>query len=825
MLRHILIAAWRNLMANRLISAIAILGLSLGVSTALLMALAVQNQLSFDHFIPGHERTYRFFWQLGDDRTTCGGDAMQCGPPIATAAELQRYPAVESTARLIPAAPGKVQHGAVIGWERYAGVDPSFFAVVPLPASHGRLDDALVRPDGVVITRAVARKYFGRDDAVGQDLVIQGHRLSVRAVIEDLPRNATTIQTGIFVSWNDIRRMDALSARRRGSYLYFRLKPAASLTAAQATDAMRRTADLQRMKAAGEETYNRPVLLLPLDRINLWDSYNPGIRVRLAAAALAGALVLLIAAINFVNLMVARVARREKEVGVRKASGGGRGALMLQFLGEAMMTVAIAAAFGVALAEWMLPFINGFLDTNAVLQWNDPSLLAPLAAAIVLLALAVGLWPAFVLSGFRPAFVLRGTTGGRHAALVRGGLVTLQFAILVTLAIAGAVMWLQRDFAAHAAPRVDSDQMLLVKLGPIAQKQQPGPQPIPLRTGFCPLGFIDAVRKLPGVKGAVCTSDWMIIGDRPLVGWDAKDGGLDMMDAYVVDPRLFALYGIRPLAGTLPQATDADDGVRASGTVINLTAVHRLGFATPQAAIGQNWVSAVKEMPPEFRKLWGDTYGPHAVITAVVPDFSFGSVRTAVLPTLYSPWADVSWLGVSGHMVQIKLRGHAVPETLATIDRLYAQSGIDAPLDRVFLDDHMQAVYRDMTRDANFFAGSAAIAILLACMGLVGIAVATAERRIKEIGVRKAMGADKLQIVALLLWRFSQPVLWANVVAWPVAWWLMSRWLSGFAYHIDLAWWVFAAVSLGALMVALATVAGQAWMTARARPVLALRYE
>jgi len=833
MIRHILIAAWRNMAANRLISAIAILGLAGGIATALLMGLAVRGQMTFEHFIPGHERTYRFFWWIDPATTLCATD-MQCGPPVTTAAELQRYPAVESTARLVPAPLSKVQHGAVIGWEHYAAVDPSFFRVVPLPLVQapvdGSLDDALERPDGAVITRAIARKYFGRDDAVGQELTIHGHALTIRAVLKDLPRNATDIQTVIFVAWNDLLRIDPQSRRRINAPLYVRLKPGASLTDAQAAEAMRRTPDLLRMKNAGQPQYSDPVRLLPLDRVNLWEPFNHGVRLRLAAAALTGALVLLIAAINFINLMVAQAVRREKEVGVRKASGGGRFALMLQFLGEAIVRVGIAAVIGVALAEWLLPLINAFLDTNAVLAWNDQLLLSVLPPALLLLALAIGFWPAFVLSGFRPAFVLRGTAGGgRHAALVRNALVTLQFSILITLAIAGAVMWLQRDFAAREALRVDSDRMLLVKLPPVFATFQTGSAseqaefrrlPISQRSRFCPPGFIDEVRKLPGVRGAVCSDDWMITGDRPANAWETSRGVLVLVAGYVVDPRLFALYGVKPLAGSLPRATDADEIVRQSGTIINLAAMRKMGFATPQAAIGQNWVSAVQDMSVETRKAYASNYGEHAVITAVVPDFSFNSIRNEFPPTLYTPWGLTS-----GSMVHIKLSGQGIPETLAAIDRIYAQSGIDGPLDRVFVDDYMQGLYRDVTRDANFFAGTAAIAILLACMGLVGIAISTAERRTKEIGVRKAMGADNRQIVALLLWQFAQPVLWANVIAWPVAWWLMRRWLSGFAYHIELHWWVFAGASLGALLIALMTVAGQAFLTARQKPVLALRYE
>jgi putative ABC transport system permease protein len=420
--------------------------------------------------------------------------------------------------------------------------------------------------------------------------------------------------------------------------------------------------------------------------------------------------------------------------------------------------------------------------------------------------------------------------GSGHAGLIRGSLVTLQFAILITLAIAGAVMWLQRDFAARQALRADGSQMLLVKLGAVfptvqiqaSQKERAElrSQPMPLRTRFCPPGFIDEVRKLPGVQGAICTDDQIIGARARAIAWQPSPATIDSMDGYPVDPRIFALYGVKPLAGTLPGAGAGDETIRQTGTVINLTAMRKLGFASPRAALGQNWITAVKMMGPDQRQFYADEYGAHAVITAVVPDFSFGSVRDEIPPTIYSPWADAF-----GRMVHVKLRGGNIPETLAAIDRLYTRSGIDAPLDRAFVNEHMRALYRDVTRDTNFFAACAAIAIILACMGLVGIAIATAERRTKEIGVRKVMGATTARIVGLLLWRFSLPVLLANVIAWPVAYWLMQRWLAGFAYRIELHWWIFAAASGVALLLALLTVAGQAIRTARQKPVLALRYE
>jgi putative ABC transport system permease protein len=187
------------------------------------------------------------------------------------------------------------------------------------------------------------------------------------------------------------------------------------------------------------------------------------------------------------------------------------------------------------------------------------------------------------------------------------------------------------------------------------------------------------------------------------------------------------------------------------------------------------------------------------------------------------PTAYVSQQGMG--VTSVRLRGEQIPQTLAAIDRLWTATGNAGPITRFFVGDRMQEQYLGMTRQAQLFAIFSGVAIFLACLGLAGLSISATDRRLKEIGIRKAMGAADMDIVALLLWQFSQPVLWATAIAWPVAWWLMRRWLAGFAYHVDLHWWVFAAAGIGALLVALATVAGQAWVTARQKPVLALRYE
>jgi putative ABC transport system permease protein len=276
-------------------------------------------------------------------------------------------------------------------------------------------------------------------------------------------------------------------------------------------------------------------------------------------------------------------------------------------------------------------------------------------------------------------------------------------------------------------------------------------------------------------------------------------------------PSNFALYGVKPLAGTLA-GLPADGEEAVSRIAINETAVRQFGYSSPDAAIG--WIVPV---PP-------DHGGPdiRAQIVAVVPDFALYSVETAIKPTIY---LDRPRMSDNDGLVSIKLAGREIPETLAAIDGLWRATGNTSPIDRAFVSDHLEQLYRDLERNAQLFAIFAGIAAFLACLGLVGLSVASAERRTKEIGIRKALGARTDQILALLLFQLGKPVLWANLLAWPAAWWVMQSWLKGFAYHVRLQLWLFPAAGLLALVFALASVGGQSFLVARRKPIDALRYE
>jgi putative ABC transport system permease protein len=789
LLRHWLVAWARNLAANRLLSAIAIAGLVIGLAGAILMALVARVPLTYNHIVPGHERTY-----IAVSIASGPGmepDYQQASPGGAAALIEANVPDVENAARLLQAEV-ELRRDGVAHKETIYWADPDYFDLVRLPVLAGDLASALRDGHGLVMTEAMALKHFGRADAMGETIDVAGQPMVLRAVIADLPPGGTDLAAGIFASGLAARSGLALmKADEPGTFAinvrtYLRLRAGAS--AQKAADSIQ-PAIAGLVPPPMRSAYRlEPVRI---DRLALHESFHPGARERLVIGSLVAILVLLIATANFVNLSVALAGRRRREIGVRKANGASRGQIAGQFLAEAVLTVLLATLLALAAAEWLLPVLNGFLETQARLDYAaDPTLLVWLLSGAMLLGLAAGAYPAFLLSSLPPVATLRDSgaaaTGG---GLIRNALVTAQFAILIGLIIATSVVHQQRLFAMREALRMDIDQVLTV-------------------TARCPPAFVAESSKLPGVRAVSCSSE-SLLKSNTFAPIDWK-GDLMMTGIVSVSPTIFALYGVRPVVGSLAALPPAD-GEAASGIIINEAAVRAFGFASPSAAIGQALPYSNSASPGE---------NSDSQIVAVVPDFAFHSVETPIEPTLYVPSPPGQL-----ELVSIKLAGRDVPETLAQIDRLWWATGNEGQIERAFVSEHIELLYRGLERNAQLFAVFSALAIFLACLGLVGLSLSAAQRRTKEIGIRKALGASTSQILALLLWQLSRPVLLANFIAWPIAWWLMRRWLNGFAERIPLQPWLFPAAGLVALALALLSVGILAYLVARQKPVHALRYE
>jgi len=816
MFRNCLAAALRHLSRNRLYTAISVFGLAVGLWGALLTGLTIRSQYAQNHFIPGYERIYQVVAtiQVPGLPLQYSDTTLNSLAPLLRLSMPQLQGATRLTSETLLLRNAAVEAGEQVYW-----VDPNFFELLRLPLVAGDLAHALARPDGIVLPRSMARKYFGRDDPIGQTVMLADARqlmgrlsalgsprpMVVTAVVEDMPQNGTGFQTGAFASglasFSKLNRLDHDPTNLPGTHAlstsvttFLRLAPGASI------ESVRRNLQAVNVRSfvdlVGAARFAKmggafvSLELIRLDRINSHPGLHPDFKGRLIISIMLGGLILLIACVNFINLMTARAARRSREVGIRKLAGAGRHLLMLQFLGESTLYVLTAMLAAVAFTEWSLPYVNAFLGSDASFDyWRNPALLACLLAATALLGSLAGVYPALIMSGFRPLSVLKGLGQSGGAGWVRQGLVTLQFAILVALVIGATVIYQQRIYATTDALRIKPDQILGIY-------------------SPCRAAFVSELKALPGVQAVTC-SGLQILGVADTSSVKARDGADVSMADVPTDLTVFNLYGLKPLAGSFGAQGDRDSGQY----VINESAVRQLRFASAQAAIGQKLDLPFFGQPGDN----GKVHGMH--IVAVVPDFTMGTVQRPIPPTAYVVAPDVY------NLISVKLTGRQIPQTLVAIDRVWTRSGGEGPINRFFMNEHIEQEYLSMLREAQGFGIFTVVAALLACLGLFGLAASIAEGRTREIGIRKALGADTSDIIRLLLWQFSRPVLWANLLAWPVAAWTMQRWLQGFAYHVNLALWLFPAAGGLALAIALLTVCTHSVLVARAKPVAALRYE
>jgi putative ABC transport system permease protein len=795
-LRNYIAIALRNLARNPLSSAISLVGLAVGLCAATLAGVTLRNDLTYEHFIPGYERTY-----LAVGVAVPTGHAPLYAPtsPSFVAALLKlNFPQVRAVTRIAPEEV-RLRHDQTEAKETIYWADPNAFELLPLPVFAGDLREALRRPDGIVLTRSIAEKYFGRGAPLGRTILLDNiHPMTVTAVVDDLPGNGSTLESGIFASglaeYSELSRCDRDApgiASKGGVQLcgrtYLRVAPQSDV------DALQKTIDsfLPRVYPTFPGM-TMTVQLIRIDRVNLFDGLNPGAQSRLVVTGGVALIILFASCVVFVNLTTARSVRRALEVGVRKACGATRTDLILQFLGESVIYVAFATCLGLALAAILLPSVTGFLGSGGHLDFrHDLALLAATIVGVVAVGVLAGAYPAFVLSAFRPSSVLKGSILRAGGAFARQALVVLQFAILIGLIIAASVIYRQCVYVTRDALRVNTEQMLLIR-------------------STCKPALLNELRALPGIRGAYCSSEALL--DRAAFGnVRLRDGTPLAIDETSLDFDAFGLYGVKPVAGKLPTHDMAGTGPaqNASDVVINETAVRRLGFTSPSAAIGQ--LLPFTNVPREFAD---------REIVAVIPDFAFDVGLQRIRPTLYLAAPEGQY-----RLINVKLAGDEIPKTLAAIDRIGASTGAEAPLDRIFLSQYIQNLYVSVFKEAQALAVFAAVAVVLACLGLLGLAAAAAESRTREIGIRKALGAGSMDILRMLLWQFSTPILWANLLAWPVSALLLRRWLEGFPDHINLSLLTFVAAGLLTLVIALATVAAHALLIARTRPVGALRYE
>jgi putative ABC transport system permease protein len=782
-----------------------VLGLAVGLACCLSIGLYVWHELSFDRFFANADRLYRVS-DVVIEPTGVRIESAATFFPVAPMLEDNFSPQIAAIARMRPKRSLLTVGDAAFYENEFKLVDPAFFRVFDLTWLEGDAASALAGPTDVVLTSSFARKYFGNANPLGQTLLMsEGVALRVTGVIADLPPN-THLTGTVFASMALRDTLEPVANRTRewfdeAYYTYVTLRPDTDI------DALRRELEVfgsANIPVAGTTKFTLKLDAVPDIHLNPsrgeWQAKPAGNKLILAVFIAVGAAILLVACANFVNLSTARSAQRFGEVGLRLTLGARRTQLLGQFLGESVLFVLLAIVLALALVELLLPGIQASLGLDfAVDDLVAPRSLAVLAGFGLLLGIAAGWYPALLMSRFRPALALRGARGSQVRGLaLKNLLVVLQFAIAIGMMVASTVIWSQMRFAGDLELGYASDQVVVVTTNP--------------------LGSLDRISRLKArllqsgdvTAAAISESTPERLGRATFVKTEGEET-VHRLGYFLVDFDFFALYQIPLRAGRLLQEDLPTDLIRAPGGetaqvngsfVLNERAAREFGWSAEEA-LGKLMLQSER---------WYRVVG-------VVGD-TIEAADVPVNPAIYAVPEDFS----TGRLLSLRL-GEDAASALDFIDRTWSDINPEEPIVRSFLSDNIDARYRNETRLMQLSFVFSAIAIFISCMGLFGLANFNAERRTREIGVRKVMGGSVWSIVLLLTNDFSKLVLLSNLIAWPVAYFAMERWLENFAHRIDLAPVVFIGSGLIALCIAWVTVGGTAAKAATQKPVLALRYE
>lgn len=803
MIKNYLTVALRNLKKNAVYSAINIAGLAVGMACCILITLYVLHELSYDRF---HQNAGRIF-RVRLDLDLNGVLYREPSIPFPAAQALAHdFPEVEQAVRfyrnddfpLLEIGDRKFIE------ERFFFADAAVFAMFDFPLVKGEAKTALSEPNSIVLTEDMARKYFGEAEPLGQTLRYQKQfDLKVTGVMKNVPNNAhfkfdflapLQFQLNLWESQNGPNG-------RHNHWFWTGAWTYLSLPEAHAVQRLTEKFPAFVTKYFPDRIKGGLTLSLqPLTSIHLHSRLDNEIQpnghiLYVYIFSAIAVLILVIACINFVNLATAQSGTRAKEIGVRKVVGAGKSQLVGQMLGESIIAGLAAMLLAAGLVELLLPAFNQLterqLEISFLGNWTGLLLLLSLALSVGVLS---GLYPAFFMSRFNPVGIFRRTTtasGGNET--LRKALVVVQFAISIVLIIGLGAVQRQLQFLQAKELGFDREQILFIKARPEVNAKFDA--------------FRTALLKDSGIRTVAGTSN--IPGEGAFGYRFVPEGGSSdkpaMLPLLLIDYDFLATAGIKIKQGRGIARTSPSD--QAEAFLLNEKAAEALGWKDD--AIGKK----MQLFAPGRNEI-----GKSGYIVGVIQDYHFESLHHEIKPLVltYSGWPDY---------YAIKIGPGNFAERLATLESTWKTFSPDWPLEYTFLNRKLEQLYGGEQKLAQVINYFTVIAVILACLGLFGLSSFAAERRTKEIGIRKVLGASVASIVALLSSDFIKLVLLANLIAWPVGWYAMHKWLQGFAYRANLDGWTFLLASVGALGIALLTVSFQAIKAATAKPVESLRYE
>lgn len=830
MWRNYWTVAVRALAKSRTYSIINIAGLAIGMAACVMILLYIRYEQSYDKWLPDVENTYQFqaWYPHPKDQPPA---FLQMSAYVTKGAVLKDYPQVIRAVYVQDNNPVLIKDGQAESTKSWMFTDDDFLKVVNLPLLAGT---TLISPQTAVISQEEATKRFGTDQVIGRTFTVisKGVKRDFRIVglLKNLPKNSSMkISALMRLDFNSYYADNPQFLKCWGcqsGWVFLKLRPGSDVKTMEAQLPAWEKRNIPdelngnvRYNPGDEEDWH----FANLRDVHLGKaqdaSMTPGNDQRTIATFAAIALLILgMAVVNFTNLATARASQRAREVALRKVLGATRKQLIVQFVAESVLVSAVAMLLALALVELLVKPFAGFLDADLALDYfGHDGILLPAIVLTLLVGMLSGIYPAFFLSRFQPAQVLKANRSASEtpgSGRVRTILVVFQFAVSIGLIICTAVIYGQTVYARQVDPGYKRDHILQVEeLG---------------RAQLFPKAemIVEQMKRIPSVQ-AVGLTDIGINTDNSNNGGIIPPGANQQVTIgqYNVGEGFFDAMGLTLKAGRwfdpnrpMDDATDSYPpnknfelalARRGFNVVINEYAAKMLGFKSPQDAVGK----IVK----------GSFFDPtipqsDANIIGVVGDSRFRTVRKPIDPIMFRKvTAGPNWMIV-------RYRGD--PDSVrAAIEHQWKQMITDVPFNAKFSDDIVSEIYKKEDARARTFAGFALLAVIIGCLGLFGLAAFTAERRTKEIGIRKVLGARTRDILRLLVWQFSRPVIIANLIAWPVAWWLMRDWLNGFDQRIRLTPVPFIIAAAIALGIAIATVVGHALRVARANPIHALRYE
>ena len=782
MLRHSFILLYRNFLRAKGYFLINLSGLTAGLVCTTLIYLWVTDELAMNQFHEKDERLYQVMehQQYAEEIMTTTST-----PGVLADALKQEYPEVEYAATTTWISDYTLSVGEHNVKAKGYAVGPDYFNIFSFRLVAGQPDLVLKDKLSIVISRDLAQRVFGTEEALGKTLELQHDKsFTVSGIFEGTPRHSS-LQFDFVTSFELFREENSWVNNwgNNGPSTLVILKPG--------TDAAAFAEKIKDVVRNKNEQSNITLFLQRYSERYLYGRFENGKQAggRIEYVRLFGIIavfILLIACINFMNLSTARASRKAREVGIKKSVGAQRQSLVGQYLAESMLVTILAVVFALGIVWMLLPVFNEVTDKKMVLEFTNPQLLTGLLVITMLTGLLAGSYPALYLSGFKPAAVLKGEVRGSWGELwAHKGLVVLQFLISVVLIASVLVIYRQIEFVQTQNLGYTKEHLVQIPLeGRVSDNRET---------------FLAEVRKIPGVVSAASLGHDMLGRNNNTSGlnWEGKNpDDRILFENISVDYGAMETFGLQMAEGRM---FSEEFGADSTKIIFNEAGIRAMGLTDP---IGKTI------------RLW-DQYDLE--IIGIVKDFNFQSLHDAVNPLFFRLSPRNTWRAV------IRLEAGREKETLAALDAFYKDFNPGFTFDYKFQDEEYARLYAAEQRVASLSLYFATMAVVISCLGLFGLATFTAERRLKEIGIRKALGSSSVRIVMLLSGDFTRMVLISIALGLPLSYWLLSQWLTRFAFHIDLSWQYFARAGGLALMIAWVTVASQAIKAASVNPVKCLR--